>query len=134
MLLWSSSVAAAFSAVLVALLLQPQSEISLDAQLAFSGHSTLEPLGPKAEPFPEPEACSPCPEPLACEKAVGFEGVETWVFVFVGFLVVSHVIGCWILAYCRCRRGSREAESFAGGRAARSRISENGRARRPVHR
>ena len=134
MLLWSSSVAAAFSAVLVSLLLQPQPELSLDAQCVFSGHSTLEPFGPKAEPFPELEACSPCPEPLVCEKAVGFAGIDIWIFVSVGVLVVSHVIGCWILAYSRCRRGSREAESFAGGRAVRSRISENGRARRPVHR
>ena len=139
----SGSVAALLASILAGHFILPSFVTRLaDLDFRYSSGFTVSSKESDSAPEegPEPDPCS-CPEvePLPerglwqgrIVQAVDEGGPIFWIVVFV---IVGHVVGFWAYTCCRCCRRRRDEEACPGGRAVRARISENGRARRPVHR
>ena len=98
---------------------------------AVASHDSSSQYGPEASSGPElePQAARGAVQDFVVRSVDG-SGYLFWAIILV---ILGHVVGFWACTVSRCSRGQQE-EVRPGGRAVRSRISENGRARRPVHR
>ena len=130
---WSSSVAAVLGASLLGLHQVHRSHQTFGKFFVLLGelNSSSQEAGEAPEPELEPQ--QPPLEPEARADCWSTDTIGVWGWVLIA-LIFIHVAGCWCFACSRCCRRAIDKEDFAGGRAVRSRISENGRARRQVHR